>query len=198
MITYSRQISVLSVALALICCVYAITTSASSVGLTTQRLPTGEETPEGVACDIVRAYIAKDARLYHDSRCKQSCENAFDAKAAYASLLQSQPISMNTQSQSAVDVPDKLKITKVSVRLQPTKNRAVDRRTKNDVRHFDLFVNFGALETRLVDVVTQAPGGHEYLFPVEVMHISDTQRYGRPSGIWQGRLTEVSAILQGR
>jgi len=93
---------------------------------------------------------------------------------------------------------DKLKIIKVSVRLQPTANRADDHWATSDVRHFDLFVNFGALDTRHVDVVTQAPNGHEYLFPVEVMHIADPEHYGQPSGIWRGRLAVVPATLNGK
>lgn len=194
MIAYSRQISV---ALVLICSGYAISTYRPSVGLTDEAIPTGPETPEGIACDVVRAYVAKDALLFHNSRCKVSCENGFDANEAYASLLQFQPIPLSSHSQPTPELFDQLKITKASIRLQPTATPANDLWATSDVRHLDLFVNFGALESRFVDVISQAPNGNEYLFPVEVMHIADAKHYGQPSGISRGRHVAASAMLNG-
>ena len=198
MIAYSRQISLFSVVVVLTCCVYVISRYPSPDRFTALALPTGTDTPEGVACDIVRAYIAKDVCLYDDSRCKVSCENAFDATEAYATLLQYKPTSLNTLSQPTLELSDKLKIITASVRSKPEANRAADRWATTHLRNLDLFLSFGALDVRLVDIVVQTPNGHEYLFPVEVMHIADAANYGQPSGIWRGRLAVAPAIVKGK
>ena len=101
MIAKSRAFAVMTAVVVLICCAFVIGTSRSpSRASTAENFPTGPNSPEGIALDLVRAYIAKDARLFHDRRCKVSCENAFDVKSAYETFLQYQPTSLNEASHS--------------------------------------------------------------------------------------------------
>lgn len=96
MIANPRTFAVSTAVAALACGVYIISATRSPLQTTTAlKLPTGLNSPEGVACDLVHADISEDAVLFHDRRCKVSCENAFDATSAYDSLLRYKPISLN-------------------------------------------------------------------------------------------------------
>jgi hypothetical protein len=117
MIANSRTFAVSTAVAALVCgfCIIAATWSPLQT-TTVLKLPTGLNSPEGVACDLIRAHISEDAVLFHDSRCKVSCENAFDATSAYDSLLRYKPIALNVDSEMLPKSPDELTITKASIR----------------------------------------------------------------------------------
>ena len=180
----------------LISCVCIIATLRSQpISTVEETLPTGSGSPEAVACDLVRAYIAKDAELFHERRCKSACENAFDASNAYDSLLNYAPISLGDGSQTSADSLNELRITKTS--LRPDSPTAVDPHWGGqfNLKRAELFFDYGAIEAKFVYVVAQDSSNHEYQFVVEAMHypktVNDVLSDPEPSGIWRGRLVSV-------
>lgn len=84
--------------------------------------------------------------------------------------------------------PDELTITKASIR--PDAPQQPD--SSWDQRGVSLFLDFGAFEAKMVEVIAQDAGGQEYQFLVEAMQypksMNDGLRNPVPSAIWRGRL----------
>ena len=193
MIAYSKRFAVSAAVVALISCAYLTgRIRPQSDAIAIQALPTGSESPEGVACDLVRSYISKDAGLFHDRRCKVSCENSFDATEAYESLIQYEPVQLNPSSPgSAVEL--KIKSASINSSAAPPADTSLKWDTApgfSNLGRVDLMLTYGAFESKVVDVIATSPTGQEYLFRVQAMQYPETWDVHNPvpSGVWRGRL----------
>ncbi|MEZ6130371.1 MAG: hypothetical protein R3C59_16935 [Planctomycetaceae bacterium] len=193
MIAYSKQFAVAAAVVALISCAYLTGRFRThSDPFSTLTLPTGSASPEGVACDLVRSYISKDADLFHDRRCKVSCENSFDATEAYESLIHYEPVELNPSSPgSAIEL--KIKSASISSSAAPSADTSLKWDTApgfSNLERVDLMLTYGAFESKVVDVVARSRTGQEYLFRVQAMQYPKTWDVHNPvpSGIWRGRL----------
>ena len=193
MIAYSKRFAVTAAVVALISCAYlTCRIRTQSDAISTQALPTGSESPEGVACDLVRSYISKDADLFHDRRCKVSCENSFDATVAYESLMHYEPVQLNPSSPSSA-VELKIKSASINSSAAPSAYTSLKWDTAlgfSNLGHVDLMLTYGAFESKVVDVVARSRTGQEYLFRVQAMQYPKTWDVHNPvpSGVWRGRL----------
>jgi len=193
MIAYSKRFAVSAAVVALISCAYLTgRIRPQSDAIAIQAIPTGSESPEGVACDLVRSYISKDADLFHDRRCKVSCENSFDATEAYESLIQYEPVQLNPSSPgSAVEL--KIKSASINSSAAPSADTSLkwDKAPGfSNPGRVDLMLTYGAFESQVVDVIATSPTGQEYLFRVQAMQYPETWDVHNPvpSGVWRGRL----------
>jgi len=193
MIAHSKRFAVSAAVVALISCAYLTgRIRPQSDAIAIQALPTGSESPEGVACDLVRSYISKDADLFHDRRCKVSCENSFDATEAYESLIRYEPVQLNPSSPgSAVEL--KIKSASINSSAAPSADTSLKWDTApgfSNPGRVDLMLTYGAFESQVVDVIATSPTGQEYLFRVQAMQCPETWDVHNPvpSGVWRGRL----------
>lgn len=76
--------------------------------------PTGNETPEGAATDLMRAFINRDAELFHQRRWVISCEGYNDPANAYTNFLAHMPKPITTKANKNVSASsDSQRIGKV-------------------------------------------------------------------------------------
>lgn len=183
-------------AIMLVDCVAAQSPSGSD------ELPVGNSTPEGAACDLVRAFISRDESLFHAVRPVSSCEGKLDPTLAFRRFMTHtpQPIDALKQEQSANQHPIQLvrsvPVTNAKPKLlEPTTPATAD---WGEVRWeavpepngLNLLFLFGAIESKRFDVVTVLPSGAFARSRVEVMHIGAMPDSGGglhelvPTGKW--------------
>ena len=147
------------------------------------KLPVGNSTPEGAACDLVRAFISRDESLFHAVRPISSCEGKSDPAIAFRRFLAHtpQPIDAPKHGQSGSLHP--IRIARIAPVTNP-KIKNVERMARSatdwdEVRWDDVSVPtdlnplfwFGAIESKSFDVITILPNGISATSRVEAYHI---------------------------
>jgi len=132
--------------------------------------PTGNETPEGAASDLMRAFINRDAELFHQRRWVVSCEGYNDPRDAYNYFLAHTPALLTPEtSEEGSASPDSQRIGIVYAARASTKfsteNAALSK----------MFDNMG--HEAFVDVVTIGESGTRYLNRVSVSQRTDKKWY---------------------
>ncbi|MCS7465749.1 hypothetical protein NZK35_03550 [Stieleria sp. ICT_E10.1] len=186
MTMHSRSFAVTFAFSALIC---FATSTAQSMSAASDALPAGPKSPEGAACDLIRAYISKDGALFHKRRCKVSCEGKLDPAIAYEKFTRYKPRLLEGTPNATVDRAGSNYIAKV---LPVTPTQMSDEEA--NARRIELLLNYGAFESKFIDIFTVTPSGQRNVFRVESMHMVK-QMDGAfskpiPTGIWRARLID--------
>lgn len=186
MTMHSRSFTVNFAFSALICCV---SSTAQPISAASEALLVGPKSPEGAACDLIRAYISKDAALFHKRRCKVSCEGKLDPAIAYEKFTGYKPRLLEGTPNATVDKVGSSYIAKV---LPVTSSPMLDEEA--NARRIELLLNYGAFESKFIDVITVTASGQRNVFRVESMHVVK-QMDGAfskpiPTGIWRARLID--------
>ncbi len=154
-------------------------------GSSTRRIVTGTETPEGAACDLLRAFLSQDAELFHRTRCKQACEGWADPGIAYNAFLSHEPIPVSNL-ESAGDVGRGAYIEHVSI--AKTKKLTEEEAFSKLI---GLQLNSGAIDSVVVEVVLVDVEGKRYLFRVEAVQLGgwdDEKQRLVPTNQWRASL----------
>lgn len=188
MTKHSDLVAVLAAASALICCVYTITSSNEQhAAKASDTFPAGHRSPEGAACDLMRAYMSKDADLFEERRSKQSCEGWLDATIAYDQLLGYRPQPLEAPAGNPVPFVPPTRIAEV----HPSQ-RCLMSAEETALRRFELLLNYGAVESRFIDIITAAADGQRFITLVEAIHIGrhadDNWSTLTPTGHWRARI----------
>lgn len=191
MTKHSDVIAVVVAGVALICCVSTITSSYKQrASKTADAFPTGRTSPEGAACDLMRAYISNDADLFEERRCKQSCEGRLDSAIAYGTFLEyrPQPLQPLASNHAQCAAPTWI------VEVFPSQRFALSEEV-TAIRRFELLLNYGAVESRFVDIITATDSGRRYITRVEAIHIGehadDNWSKLTPTGTWRARIIKT-------
>lgn len=192
MTRHSDLIAVLAAAAALICCVGTITSSNEQLASKAADIfPTGHTSPEGAACDLMRAYMSKDADLFEERRCKQSCEGSLDPTIAYDQLLGYRPQPLEALAGTHMPFVPPIRIADVL-----TSQRCPLSAEETALSRFELLLNYGAVESRFIDIITATADGHRYITLVEAIHIGrhadDHWSKLTPTGQWRARIINTS------
>ena len=169
---------------------------AQPIAAHSEALPVGPNSPEGAACDLIRAYMAKDAALFHKRRCRVSCEGVLDPAIAYEKFIGYKPRALQGKAKGNLQHIGPSVIVKVlPVAPTPISDEEAGK------RRFDLLLNYGAFESTFIDIITVMPCGHQDVFRVESMHMvkqTDGAMFSKPkpSGIWRARLVDKN-VAQG-
>lgn len=143
-----------------------ISTAAAQLPTEPDTLPAGDSTPEGTACDLLRAFISRNESLFHARRPILSCEGKLDAANAYRGFLahRPQPIEKPKLNEANGSHPIRL------LRIVPVENSDYPQH-KRGHKDLGLLLDYGAIETKLFDVITILPSRILVRSQVEAMHI---------------------------
>ena len=121
--------------------------------------PTGTATPEGVAADLVRAFINRDPRLFNNAREIRLCEGSDDPGRYYAAFLERASFATGSKTFNIHTLPNPLKrISKVFVA------RSFGPHDKDAKAYSDLNLRLAFLDAqKFVDVVAVDSDGTEFL-----------------------------------
>ena len=75
----------------------------------TDECPSGIATPEGVAADMVRAFIDRDSRLFNNARHKRMCEGRDNPAKYFAAFLENASFAHNSKMFNIDTLPNPLK-----------------------------------------------------------------------------------------
>ena len=134
---------------ALICCALS---TAQPISAASDAHLVGPTSPEGAARDLVRAYISKDAALFHQRRCKVSCEGKLDPAIAYTKFAGYKPRLLEGTLSGTLDTVGSNDIAKV-LPVTPTPMSDEEATAKRIER----LLSYGAFENKLIDVITVTP-----------------------------------------
>ena len=146
------------------------------------QFPFGQNSPEGAACDYMRAFIKDDHRLFHERRIKVGCEGWADPGIAYQHFRAFEPLqddSANHHGRRSNQRP--MRIEKV---FSARKLGLVG------TDRISLMLNYGALESRFVEIITSANDGTRFLSRIQVMQSGDWSQGSQDpiaTGIWHAR-----------
>ena len=186
MTMHSRSFAVTFAFSALICCA---SSTGQPISAASDALLVGPKSPEVAACDLIRAYISKDAALFHKRRCKLSCEGKLDPAIAYEKFTGYKPRLLEGTPNATVHKVGSHYIEKVlPVTPTPMSNEEAN------ARRYELLLNYGAFESKFIDIITVTPGGQRHVFRVESMHMVKKMDGAFtkpiPTGIWRARLID--------
>ncbi len=135
--------------------------------------PTSHESPEGVAADLVQAFISRDFDVFNEARAKDFCEGKTDPVNYYVDFRNSTTLFLNGAPLHEPGFPSRLmRISRVYA-ARPLV-------TKEQLSIARAFVGNGWLEPTLVDVVVEDRLGNELLHRTLVVK-------GRKAGLWYGK-----------
>ena len=138
--------------------------------------PTGKETPEGAACDLVRAYLHEDFAGFKEVTRGSACETPLDVARSFSAFLQYMPHHDASPSQRAERPTRIVKVHSAQhYNLRPCQQQLLQ---------FDIMINDGAEVCMYVDVVTADNHGNEFSSRVEVV------RTGNEDGQWRASFNE--------
>jgi|GEM_PF-1602736 len=139
--------------------------------------PTGQATPEGAACDLVRAYIDRNFELFNSARHARVCENRNDPHRYYALFLKHASFSHRSKSFNAETLPNSLvRLSKVYSARSAAPEDAETR------RHWKMGLTLNFIEDEVfVDVVAVDSEGRDYL------HRTIVHKHKYKNGNWLAR-----------
>lgn len=153
-------------------------------------LPSGIETPEGAACDFVRSYLERNAQLFRERRCVVSCETPSDVERSWQQFAGSRLGIDSDGNASPAEV--EFHPTRI-VRVSPA--RQLDLSEDQKLMHWTgLWLNFGACESVLVDVVTADAEGQRFVTQVEALRLttwSSELKRSIPVDKWRARVKQT-------
>ena len=129
--------------------------------------PSGKETPEGAACDLVRAYLLEDFAGYNEVRRGSTCETDLDIARSFSAFLQYRP-RHDTTAMHGADRPTHIVKVHSAQRydLSPCQKQLLK---------IDVMFNDGAEDCMYVDVVTADNDGNEFSSRVEVVRTDNEE-----------------------
>lgn len=152
-------------------CVGLIQSNIASAGETEKDIPTSHNSPEGVAVDLVQAFITRDFHAFNEARAKSICEGRTDPFNYYVHFCNCTTMFKDGQSFSGVEFSYSLK--RVS--------RVFSAQDSNSLTEKEGRSNVGAFvygwSTALVDVMVEDRHGNEFLHRTFVVK-------SEKSGLW--------------
>lgn len=156
-------------------------------------LPTGTGTPEGAASDLVRSFVERNEELFRERRCVVGCETPFDVERSWLQFAASQ-LGAGSQDDGGLS-EDVFHPTRI-VRVLPA--RQLDLSDEQKAMHWaGLWLNFGACESVLVDVVTADAAGQQFETQVEAQRLttwSPELERSIPVDEWRARVQRTVAV----
>ncbi len=198
--TDSHSISVMISFVMVISFAYLVSSSPiESASGKMENFPTGQFSPEGASCDLIRAYISQNLPLFHQRRCKQFCENKYDHEKAYKTFIEYKPIILEEQSSGLTSFVRPKQIIKIHP-VQP--QMSVE---ETNMKQTQLLFEDGACESRYFDITTVTGTGEQYRTRVEAVQIGKygnssnkhhQNRYNNllPTGVWKARIINMSTV----
>ena len=138
-----------------------------------ERIPTSHESPEGIAVDLVRAYVLRDFDAFNDARTKSFCEGRTDPVNFYVMFRNYTTLFKDGEpfrEVSALSSPGRIVRVHSALPLTTAKQREI----ASEFAH-------GWPEPTLVDVIIEDRQGNEFLHrTIVVKSKNDGLWYARP------------------